>query len=147
MPYSLGAAVGSAVSGPFKVSGFSASYANDGLVGVHLALANDDVYKGVTTAASAIKKVLAGDISDTDLVRAKAQTRRQLIPETHSDITRTLCTQYLYNSTSTAQDLAQLDSLTLSDVKRTAQQVGSSRPFLAARGPLDDLPYLETLGF
>ncbi|EGD76216.1 hypothetical protein PTSG_00919 [Salpingoeca rosetta] len=143
----VGAAVGGAASGPFKVSGFAAAYETDGLVGVHMAVQSADVNACVTNAAAAVKEIVAGNISEEDFARAKAHTRRQLIPDTHADATTALAAQHLYNAASVDEQLAKLQSLTLADVKKVAQALGGSRPFVAARGPIDNLPYLDTLGF
>ena len=135
------------MSGPYKVSGFAASYEADGLVGVHLAVGHDDLNNAVTNAAKAVQAIISGTVSEQDLARAKAQACRQLVPDSHAEFTRATLSQYLYNTASVADQLAQVEALTLADVQKVAKAAGATRPLLAARGPLDNLPYLDTLGF
>jgi ubiquinol-cytochrome c reductase core subunit 2 len=47
----VGKGVGSAVTGPFQLSAFAATFSDSGLVGVHLAVGNGEVKPAVTAAA------------------------------------------------------------------------------------------------
>lgn len=71
----VGAAVAKATSDPFTVSGFTFGYADEGLVGVHLAVSNSGAGKAVVGAAGAVKEILGGSFSAEELSAAKAKAR------------------------------------------------------------------------
>jgi ubiquinol-cytochrome c reductase core subunit 2 len=144
----IGAEVAKAVSGPFCASAFASSYSDTGLVGVQIATSNADTAAALAAAAQGIKAVMGGDFSAEDLAAAKAKLRLQLLVEGDAARTADMAAQILTtNGYATPEVLAgKVEAVTAEQVKAVAKQMTSARPVLAARGNIDAVAYLDTLG-
>jgi predicted Zn-dependent peptidase len=145
----VGAAVGAAVNGQFGVSASSTNYTDTGLIGVHLAIAGEDVAKGTSAAAAAVKDILGGNITEEDVNAAKAKLRLQVLADDRASVVQDIASQLVYTGAydDAAAQLASLNSVSVDQVKKVAAKLAGSKAVLAARGAVDDVPTLAALGF
>eukprot|EP00056_Hartaetosiga_gracilis_P021181 m.23100 g.23100 ORF g.23100 m.23100 type:complete len:437 (+) comp8936_c0_seq1:214-1524(+) len=138
----VGAAVASGTSSPFKVSGFAALYKSNGLVGTHISVDGADASQAITAAGKAVKDIVAGVGISENFEGAKQKALLGLVAESQEDITSCLSSQHFYNTASNDEVMTAVKNLTVEGFTST---VKASNFVLAARGNIDNVPRLSQL--
>jgi len=138
-----------ASSAPLYVSSMSANYSDSGLFGftaVAPATAINDVVKA---AGDQLKSVLAGNLSEADVTKAKNQLKASIgmQMENQDSMLSWVGEQALIGEgiLTPADVLKMVDAITVADVNTAAKKIGSSRPSMGATGNTGNVSYLDKI--
>ncbi|CAG9856034.1 unnamed protein product [Phyllotreta striolata] len=123
----------------------NASYSDTGLFGLLLAVPTKSARSALETAVKVLK---SGTVSDEDVTRGKNQLKASILfsAESGADIVRTIGQEAILTQkvTSTSALLAQVDSVSTSDVANALKKAGQKLS-LASVGNLAGVPFLDEL--
>ncbi|EDQ86836.1 uncharacterized protein MONBRDRAFT_33628 [Monosiga brevicollis MX1] len=144
----IGAEAAKAASGPFQASAFASLYSDIGLVGVHVTANTVDVKPVVSGAVEGIKAVVGGKFTDEEFAAAKAQLKQSILIDSAAGRAQDIAAQLLNAAAvETPEAVAsQVDNVSKDQVAAVLKSFTAQRPVFAARGNVDNLPYLDTLG-
>lgn len=132
----------------YSVFSFGSSYIDGGLFGIYAGTGEENADELCTVLGDELKKICDG-IEDSELNRARAQLKSALMMSLESAFARTeqlarqlLIYDKLISSEEILERVTQVDSAQLG---RLSARLLSSRPTVAAVGPLQNLPALETI--
>ena len=131
----------------YSVFSFGWSFADAGVMGVYAATDEDSVEELSGAMIDELHRVVE-DVTETEIVRAKAQSKAGLLMSLESSAARAeqLARQRMIygRALETEELVAQLDAVEIADVKRFAESLLTrSAPALAAYGPVSRLPAYE----
>lgn len=124
------------------------AYQDDGQFVIYAGTGPADIPKMIPVLCDEIKKVV-GTVTEEELCRAKAQMRSGLLMAQESMMSRAnqiAKTLIHHNKILDLQDkLRRIEAVTVNDVQAIARMVFSTKPTLAALGPLESLEDFETI--
>lgn len=132
----------------YSVYTYTSAYRDGGLFGVYAGTGGDDLTELVPVLADEIAKV-ADDVTEQEVNRARAQLKASLLMGLESTMGRAeqLGQQLLVYGRPVSVDemVGKLDSVTVERVSALARRLFSTRPVLAAMGPVDRLEPFDRL--
>ena len=125
-----------------------AAYQDDGQFVVYAGTGPDDIPKMIPVLCDEIKKIVS-TVTEEELKRAKAQVRSGLLMAQESMMSRAnqvAKTLIHFDQVLDLRDkLRRIEAVTVNDVQAIAQLIFSTRPTLAALGPLEKLEYFDQI--
>lgn len=126
---------------------FNINYSDNGLFGVHALLNPAQAHKGILALAQSLASTASG-VSEADLARAKKVAKFNIFSTLEQ---RSAQIDALYRTHTTGKDVSsfegslasQIDGVTLSDVKRVAENIFKSKVTYVAHGDLGAVPSLK----
>lgn len=133
----------------YAVMAFHSAYQDDGQFAIYAGTGPERLPELMPVMCEEIAKVMHDLMTPEELIRAKAQMRASLVMSRESMMSRVnQNAKHLihFGKPMDVQDkLRQIDAVTLDDMRRVAQKVFSSKPTLAALGPLNELEDYRSL--
>jgi len=133
----------------YSVYSSHSAYHDDGQFEIYAGTGPDLLPELMPVMCEEVTKIASQDIPKEELNRAKAQIRAAMLMSRESMLSRAnRQAKHLmsFNSSLDIQDLIrQVDSVTSEDLRKTAEKIFTSRPTLAALGPLGKLEDFETI--
>ncbi len=132
----------------YSIYSFAAPYVDGGLFGIYAGTGEDEAAELVPVVLEELGRV-QHDVTETELRRARTQVKAGLLMSLESTGQR--CEQLARQwqvfgrVVPTAETLARIDAVQLSDLRRTAARLFRGRPTLAALGPADRVPGLPQI--
>lgn len=132
--------------GDSAVTAFNVSYADSGLFGFVIAASPEKITPAVQAAIGVVR---GGSIKDADIVRGKALLKRavadsfETLDSTVDNVVQQAVTSGVVKSLPDL--LAEIDSVSASDVSAAASKIKSGKVATAAFGNIAHLPYVDTL--
>lgn len=142
-----GSKLSQALLGSGAASAFNLSYSDAGLIGVVVAAPAGEAGKAVSAAAKALRSV---KVNDSELARAKAQLKADLLmaDESTDHLVHELTIEALLSKSgapAVADVVAAASKLTAAEVNAVASQLASAKLAVAAVGNLSNVPYADEL--
>ncbi len=133
----------------YSVYAFHWGFSDTGIFGVHAATGKDDIARLVPVLVDELRRA-GEDISQEELNRARAQYRAGLMMSHESAASRAsqIARQMLlFGRPITTEELVdRLSKLTVERLTDLSSRLFSTRPTIAAIGPVSALPAFETIG-
>lgn len=133
----------------YSVYAFHSAFQDDGQFVIYAGTGPDRLPELMPVMCDEIAKVTQDLMNPAELVRAKAQMRASLVMSRESMMTRAnQNAKHLIHfgaEMDVQEKLHRIDEVTLEDMRRMAQKVFSTRPTLAALGPLGKLEEYDRL--
>lgn len=132
----------------YSIYSFAAPYLDGGLFGIYAGTGEDEAAELVPATLDELQRVQR-DISETELQRARTQSKASLLMSLESTGSR--CEQLARQIQvfgrviPTAETIAKIDAVTVDDVRRAARRIFRGRPTLAAMGPAEHVPGLPRI--
>jgi len=125
----------------YSVYSFPTSYTGSGFVGIAAATDNEQINKMMPVAIDEIKKISSEEVSSVELERAKAQLKSSILMglESSSAVCEKLARQLLLfgRSISVSEMVANIDAVTVNDVRNAAESIFSGKPTYTLVGNID----------
>ena len=132
----------------YSIHSFSSSYVDSGIFGIYAGTGEKEVAELMPVVCDELAK-LAGDMTEQEVKRAAAQLRAATLMSREKPSARCeqLASQLLiYGRPITpAEAVARIDAVTIDDLARLARRLVSSRPTLAALGPIGQVMQYDAL--
>jgi predicted Zn-dependent peptidase len=132
----------------YSINSFYWPYLDSGIFGVQTATSGEDVPELVPLMVDELRKMIDG-VTDAELNRAKVQLRASLLMSLESLIARArqMARHMLTHGRPLSMEemVARIEAVGHRDLRDLAMEILSSRPTLAAIGPLDGLPDVEAI--
>ncbi|XP_029384287.1 cytochrome b-c1 complex subunit 2, mitochondrial [Echeneis naucrates] len=142
-------AVAKATADPFDVTAFNASYSDSGLFGFYTISQAAAVGDVVKSALAQVKAVADGEITASDITRAKLQLKGQFLMslETSEGLLEALGTQALTQGSyiSPEEISKSIDNVSLADVTNAAKKFMSGKKTMASSGNLIKTPFVDEI--
>lgn len=145
----LSQAVSKITAQPFDVSAFNASYTDSGLFGIYT-ICHPSAAKDVMSAAvGQVNDVAQGNLSATDLNRAKNQLKADCLMsiESSEGLMEAIGTQALTEGTYHSPEVMnhKIDAVSSADVVNVAKKFMSGKKTMSASGHLVNTPYVDEI--
>lgn len=127
----------------YSVYSAHSAYQDDGQFEIYAGTGPDKLAKLVPVVCDEIQKIIQEKISDEELSRAKSQLRASMLMGRESMLSR--CNRqakYMINFNKEVDInnlLAQIEAVKIDDIQNIAQKIFSTKPTIAALGPLEQL--------
>jgi predicted Zn-dependent peptidase len=126
----------------YSVYSYVSQYSDAGLIGVYVGCLPQKVDQVIALCRDEIAKFAARGITEAELIRGKGQLRGGLVlglEDTSSRMSRLAKAELVYGELPSVTDLiADIDAVTLDDVRDIARELLGVPPSLAVIGPFDD---------
>lgn len=133
----------------YTVSSFHSSYADDGQFVLYAGTGPDRLPELMPVLCDEIHKIVQDPVKGTELARAKTQMRSNLLMARESMMTRAgQQAKHLINFRGVLDIdhlLKEIDMISIESVQALAQTIFSSKPTLAALGPLEHLESYDSI--
>lgn len=130
----------------YSIFSFHSAYMDDGQFGIYAGTGSDEIAEVIPVVCEEVQK-LAGTLTDEELTRAKAQLKSTMLMGRESMMARAdqqAKHLFYYKGAYDVESVIQeIDAVKVSSVQKIAQHIFSSRPTLAALGPLEKLEEYE----
>ena len=132
----------------YSIFSFNSAYQDDGQFGIYAGTGPDSLAEIIPVISDEILKVTQ-DVTEEEVIRAKAQLKSSLLIGRESMMTR--ADQYakyaLFRNAEfdIEKTLAQIEAIDENAIHNVAKRIFSTKPNLAALGPLDKLPSFNAI--
>ncbi|MBU0799938.1 MAG: insulinase family protein [Alphaproteobacteria bacterium] len=134
----------------YSVFSFHSAYQDDGQFVIYAGTGPDRLPELMPVMCDEIAKVTNDVMDEAELIRAKAQMRASLVMSRESMMTRANQNAkhliHFGSAMDVQEKLDKINAVTLDDMRRMAQAIFSTKPTLAALGPLGQLEDYDVLG-
>jgi predicted Zn-dependent peptidase len=132
----------------YSIYSFTAPYMDSGLFAIYAGTGETEAAELIPVTLAELQKV-QGEVSETELARARAQVKAGLLMSLEStgsrceQLARQL--QVFGRVIPTAETVARIEAVTIADIERSAVRLFRAAPTLAALGPADRVPGLSAI--